>query len=62
MSHVAPEVSSRSPQPTTHPAAVDLSRLDARTLFGGRRGLLIEHDGALYRLRITQHNRLILTK
>lgn len=35
---------------------------DTRTLFGGARELLIEHDGAVYTLRITQHNRLILTK
>jgi len=31
-------------------------------LFGTRRELLIEHAGCVYRLRITQHNKLILTK
>jgi len=32
------------------------------TLFGGGRELLIEHAGCWYRLRITQNNKLILTK
>jgi hemin uptake protein HemP len=32
------------------------------SLFGNRRELLIEHGGAQYRLRITQNNKLILTK
>lgn len=31
-------------------------------LFGSRRELLIKHAGCVYRLRITQHNKLILTK
>jgi hemin uptake protein HemP len=31
-------------------------------LFGSQRELLIEHAGSLYHLRITQNNRLILTK
>jgi len=31
-------------------------------LFGSRRELVIEHAGFLYRLRITQNNKLILTK
>lgn len=36
--------------------------IKAGTLFGGRREVLIEHAGAHYRLRITQNNKLILTK
>jgi hemin uptake protein HemP len=31
-------------------------------LFGRRRELVISHAGCLYRLRITQNNKLILTK
>jgi hemin uptake protein HemP len=31
-------------------------------LFGSTREILIEHGGAYYRLRITQSNKLILTK
>jgi hemin uptake protein HemP len=31
-------------------------------LLGSRRELIIEHAGFLYRLRITQNNKLILTK
>lgn len=34
----------------------------SRDLFGERRELVIEHAGFLYRLRITQNNKLILTK
>lgn len=35
---------------------------DSAELFGRDRELLIEHAGCVYRLRITQHNKLILTK
>jgi Hemin uptake protein hemP len=31
-------------------------------LFGAQREIVIEHAGSLYRLRITQNNKLILTK
>lgn len=31
-------------------------------LFGALREVLIEHDGGYYRLRLTQANKLILTK
>jgi hemin uptake protein HemP len=31
-------------------------------LFGKAREILIEHGGALYRLRVTSSNKLILTK
>ena len=34
----------------------------ARDLFQGRREIVIHHDGQKYRLRITQQNKLILTK
>lgn len=33
-----------------------------RDLFQGRREIVIDHDGQAYRLRITQQNKLILTK
>jgi hemin uptake protein HemP len=36
--------------------------VDAGSLFGNRRELLIAHAGSFYRLRITQNNKLILTK
>ena len=37
--------------------------VDARELFvGGRREILIEHEGVRYRLRITRRNKLILQK
>ena len=45
-------------------SSVDLVQpvLNAARLFGQQRELLIEHAGMHYRLRITQNNKLILTK
>lgn len=36
-------------------------RINSRELFQQRREVEIEHDGRVYRLRITQLNKLILT-
>ncbi|MET0988786.1 MAG: hemin uptake protein HemP [Steroidobacteraceae bacterium] len=38
------------------------SPIRSRELFGTGRQLVIEHSGHLYLLRITQNNKLILTK
>jgi hemin uptake protein HemP len=68
MSTVLPQsqVPAPKPDPASAPAskraAAEPPRIQAQTLFGVHRELVIEHDGALYRLRITQHNKLILTK
>lgn len=37
-------------------------RLDSRQLFASGREVIIAHDGADYRLRLTQNGKLILTK
>jgi hemin uptake protein HemP len=37
-------------------------KIDASTLFGTEREIVIVHDGTRYRLRITRKNRLILQK
>lgn len=37
-------------------------RLDSKLLFEGQRELIIQHQGEEYRLRITRHEKLILTK
>lgn len=37
-------------------------RLDSRSLFRAAREVIIEHDGAAYRLRLTASGKLILTK
>lgn len=37
-------------------------RLDSKQLFEGQRELIIQHQGEEYRLRITRHDKLILTK
>ncbi|MCG6117150.1 MAG: hemin uptake protein HemP [Aquimonas sp.] len=38
------------------------SRIDSQTLLQGGRELRIEHAGQEYRLRLTQNDKLILTK
>ena len=47
-----------APQPPQTPVVV----VDAQQLFGGRREVVIEHEGVRYRLRITRRNKLILQK
>ncbi|MBI2732167.1 MAG: hemin uptake protein HemP [Aquabacterium sp.] len=37
-------------------------RVDSQALFEGQRELIIQHRGEEYRLRITRHDKLILTK
>jgi hemin uptake protein HemP len=37
-------------------------RIDSRDLFIGTREVIIQHRGETYRLRLTAHNKLILTK
>jgi len=39
-----------------------MRRVSTRELFDGSREIQIEHNGEVYRLRITQRGRLILTK
>lgn len=46
--------------PTPHPESFPV--LDSRDLFQGRREILIDHDGSLYRLRLTRAGKLILHK
>lgn len=45
--------------PVTPPAAV--KRVSSAELMSGQRELEISHEGKIYRLRITQLNKLILT-
>lgn len=58
MSQSQPAAPDRAPSP---PAA-EAQSLDSRTLFGPAREVLIRHNGALYRLRLTRAGKLILTK
>ena len=39
-----------------------MRQLDSQMLFCGARELLIRHNGAVYRLRMTRAGKLILTK
>jgi len=36
--------------------------IESRTLFGERKEVAIEHDGSVYRLKITKQGKLILNK
>ncbi len=50
-------------QPAVRPDANTAPRvLDSARLFEGAREVLIQHAGSEYRLRLTQFNKLILTK
>ncbi len=55
-----------NPRPGARPSAPDVAParggIDSRALFGDARTLMIRHAGASYLLRITQQNKLILTK
>jgi len=44
------------------PPGAAIPMLRSSDLFGTAREILLEHGGALYRLRITHSNKLILTK
>jgi hemin uptake protein HemP len=46
----------------TPAARDDAPIVESTTLMGGGRELLIKHGAALYRLRVTASNKLILTK
>ncbi len=49
-------------RPDVSARAEALPRLDARRLFAASREVIIEHEGADYRLRLTANGKLILTK
>ena len=42
--------------------ALSNNRVESRDLFAGTREVTIAHAGAVYRLRLTAQNKLILTK
>ena len=44
------------------PAAQTPRQLDSRSLLGAARELRIRHNGAVYTLRLTRQDKLILTK
>lgn len=57
----APERPTSVIQPVTPPATLPPC-VDSEALFKGQRELIIAHQGEAYRLRITRHDKLILTK
>lgn len=58
-----PAESAAAPGPASGSAAPKPETVvPSQQLFGGRREIVIEHDGVRYRLRITRRNKLILQK
>ena len=45
----------------SRPAVSAVRRISSRDLLGDTRELEIDHDGRIYRLRLAQSNKLILT-
>lgn len=52
----------RSPADEGAPRGRAIPLVRSEALFGKAREILIEHGGSFYRLRVTQSNKLILTK
>jgi hemin uptake protein HemP len=48
--------------PASPPVSVVTERLSSTALLRGRREIEIDHEGAVYRLRLTALGKLILTK
>ena len=53
-------------QSETHPASTPIVKtqriVESRDLFRGENEILIAHDGAIYRMKITRQGKLILNK
>jgi hemin uptake protein HemP len=44
------------------PDKIETKSYKSYMLFAGKQEIVIEHNGQVYNLRITRHNKLILTK
>ncbi|MEN3297527.1 MAG: hypothetical protein V7642_6780 [Burkholderiales bacterium] len=52
---------SATPEPRTSTTAASVMRIRSEDLFRQMREIEIDHEGRIYRLRLTQLNKLILT-
>jgi len=57
-----PERSTSTAPGHRSPERTEPDSISSRTLFGDRKTLVIDHEGARYTLRITSNRKLILTK
>lgn len=57
-----PTPNDNEPHLSDRPRDDEPKRVTAQDLFQGEREICIEHDGEVYRLRITRRNKLILQK
>jgi len=58
-------MNSKNTTPEAPPAkttSTDTNSISSQDLFQGRQEICIEHEGQVYRLRITRQGKLILTK
>jgi len=54
--------SSDSPSPSASPEPSNVPTISAQDLLQGHKEILIDHQGEVYRLRVTSRGRLILQK
>ena len=59
---IPPVDEAAAPNAEPRPRGPSIPLLRSEELFGRGREILIEHAGGYYRLRVTQSNKLILTK
>jgi len=57
-----PALDRRSPASSEERVEASRTAIDSRTLFRGATEIVIDHEGAKYRLRITRQGKLILNK
>ncbi len=60
--HARASADSGTPASPTRQPTAPPTKVDSAQLFEGQRELIIQHQGETYRLRITRHDKLILTK
>jgi hemin uptake protein HemP len=60
--HKPNDPSSQKPDGDREEAQENVRVVSAQELFHGDREIFIEHEGEIYRLRITRRNKLILQK
>ena len=61
MTQQGPELEGSQQGGVAEPAAAQATRIKSEDLFRQQREIEIEHQGRIYRLRLTQMNKLILT-
>ncbi len=61
-SEIPPDPTREGPSKADTPSSLPGARLNSSEMFRGRKEIQIEHEGEIYRLRVTRSGKLILTK